>query len=136
QTVVIRQMVRDLNFNLQLVICPIVREPDGLAMSSRNAYLSPAQRRAAPVLHRALSAAKTAVERGERNGDALRRLLQKTVAAEPPARIDYVSVADPLTLLELATVEETALASMAVFFGTTRLIDNMLLEPASSPSDG
>ncbi len=125
QTVVIRRMVEDLNFNLQVVICPIVREADGLAMSSRNAYLSPAERAAATVLYRALSAAKAAFEAGERDGDALRRLMEETVAAEPLARLDYASVADPNTLAELARVEDAALFSMAVFIGKTRLIDNM-----------
>jgi len=125
QTVVIRRMVEDLNFNLDVVICPIVREADGLAMSSRNAYLSPAERKAATVLYRALSAAKAAFEGGERDGDALRRLMKETVAAEPLARLDYASVADPRTLSELATVRDAALFSMAVFIGKTRLIDNM-----------
>jgi len=127
QTVVIRQMVKDLNFNLDVVICPIVREPDGLALSSRNAYSTPPQRTTATVLYRALSAAKTAFEQGERNAESLRQIMLKTIAAESLARVDYVSVAHPLTLTELSTIEDAALCSMAVFVGTTRLIDNMIL---------
>lgn len=127
QTVVIQRMATDLNFNLEIVLCPTIREADGLAMSSRNAYLSAEQRVAATVLYRALSAAKAAFEAGERNGDALRRLMRDTIAAEPLARLDYVSVAHPTTLAELQTVEWGALFLLAVFFGQTRLIDNMLV---------
>lgn len=125
QTVVIQRMAADLNFNLEIVVCPTIREADGLAMSSRNAYLSAEQRAAATVLYRALSAAKASFEVGERNGDALRQLMRDTIAAEPLARLDYVSVAHPTTLAELQTVERGALFSLAVFFGHTRLIDNM-----------
>ena len=128
QAVVIRRMAQDLNFNLDLVICPTVREPDGLAMSSRNAYLSPAERAAAPVLYRALCGARSAFEAGERDGATLRRLMQEMIAAEPLARLDYVSVADPMTLAELKRVEAGALFSLAVFFGQTRLIDNVLID--------
>lgn len=127
QTVVIRQMVRDLNFDIDVVICPIVREADGLAMSSRNAYLNPDQREAATVLYRALQTAKSAFDQGERDGRVLRQLMRDTIAAEPLARMDYVSVAHPLTLTELDTIEKEALCSMAVFVGQTRLIDNLLL---------
>jgi pantoate--beta-alanine ligase len=130
QTVVLRQMVRDLNINLDFVVCPTVREPDGLAMSSRNVYLSPAERRAATVLYRALSAAQAAVSTGERQAEALRQLMTQTISAEPLARIDYVSAADPLTLRELTQVNSGVLLSTAVFFGRTRLIDNILV-PAS-----
>ncbi|MCB8926079.1 MAG: pantoate--beta-alanine ligase [Ardenticatenaceae bacterium] len=128
QTIVLRQMVRDLNFNLEMIIGPTGREADGLAMSSRNAYLSEADRAAAPVLYRALSAAQTAVAKGERSGDTLRKLLREMITAVPQARIDYVSVADPHTLEELELVEEGVLLSTAVFFGKTRLIDNILIE--------
>lgn len=127
QTVVIQRMVTDLNFNLEIIVCPTVREADGLALSSRNAYLSTEQRSAATVLYRALSAAKTAFEAGERNGDVLRQLMRDTIAAEPLARLDYVSVAHPTTLAELQMVERKALFSLAVFFGRMRLIDNMLV---------
>lgn len=128
QTVVLRRMVDDLNFNLEMVICPIVREEDGLALSSRNAYLSAEQRAAAPVLHRALLAVQSAFARGERFAPVLRALITDTVQAEPLARLDYASVADPVTLAEFTGLTgEKALFSMAVFFGKTRLIDNMLL---------
>lgn len=129
QAVVLRRMVDDLNFNLEMVICPIVREEDGLALSSRNAYLSAEQRAAAPVLHRALLAAKNAFECGERSARVLRALIADTVQAEPLARLDYASVADPLTLAEFTgPTGNKALFSVAVFFGKTRLIDNMPVE--------
>jgi pantoate--beta-alanine ligase len=127
QAVVLRQMVHDLNINLELVVCPIVREPDGLAMSSRNVYLSPAERTAATVLYRALSTAQAAVMEGQRDAETLRQLMTKVIVAEPLARIDYVSVADPTTLTELTQVASGVLLSMAVFIGRTRLIDNILL---------
>lgn len=128
QTVVLKQMVRDLNFNLEMVICPIVREADGLAMSSRNAYLSPEERQAATVLSQALRVAETTYHTGERNGRVLRQLMQDTINQQPTARIDYVSVADPNTLLELDELGSSVLFSTAVFFGKTRLIDNLLIE--------
>jgi pantoate--beta-alanine ligase len=127
QTVVIRRMVRDLNIRTEIVVVPTVREPDGLALSSRNAYLSPEERAAAPVLYRALEAARTLWEAGERNGAMLREHVQAVLAQEPLACVDYVSVADPLTLEELDTIGHAALVSLAVRFGKTRLIDNMLL---------
>lgn len=127
QVAVIRQMVRDLGFNLTIVAGPTVREPDGLAMSSRNVRLDPAQRAAAPVLCRALNAARQAWEQGERDADRLRALLAQIVSAEPLAVIDYVSVADPDTLDELHGAADRALLSMAVFFGEVRLIDNTVL---------
>lgn len=127
QTVVLRQMVRDLNFNVEMIICPTVREADGLAMSSRNAYLSPEQRQAATVLYRALTAASNAYAQGERGGNHLRQIITATVAAEPLARLDYASAAHPLTLQELEQVESSVLFSLAVFFGKTRLIDNMII---------
>jgi pantoate--beta-alanine ligase len=128
QTIVLRQMIRDLNFNLEMVIAPTMREPDGLAMSSRNALLSAENRAAAPVLFRALNAAKSAYEAGERSGEALRQIMRETITAVPQARIDYVSAADPRTLAEWDVVEEGVLLSTAVFFGQTRLIDNILIE--------
>lgn len=128
QGVVIRQMVRDLNFNLDVRICPIVREADGLAMSSRNRYLSAAERRAAGVLNRALRTAQLAYEAGERDANELRKIMAEIVAAEPLAKLDYISVAHPETLEELSTLNDGALCSMAVFIGKTRLIDNLILE--------
>ncbi len=127
QVVVIRQMARDLNFPLEIVVCPTVREPDGLALSSRNAYLNPEERRAATVLYRALSAAQKEFEAGQRDAEFLRAILSSTLAAEPLAREEYVSVADPETLTELETIAQGALLSMAVRIGKTRLIDNFLL---------
>jgi len=127
QAAVIRRMARDLNFPLEVVVCPTMREPDGLAMSSRNAYLNPEQRRAATVLFRALSAAKNAYEAGERDAEKLRAIMRTTLAAEPLAQMQYVSCADYDTLEELETVSGKALLSMAVFVGKTRLIDNFVL---------
>ena len=127
QVVVIKQMVLDLNFPVEIVVCPIVREPDGLAMSSRNAYLNPEQRQAATVLVRALTTAQAAFLDGERDATVLRRLMADTIDAEPLARRQYVSCADPATLQELDGPVERALLSMAVYLGRTRLIDNLLL---------
>lgn len=130
QTVVIRQMIRDLNFNLEMVICPTVREPDGLAMSSRNKYLTHDQRAAAPVLYAALSAAAAAWNDGLRDSRVLREIMQTTLDAEPLARPDYVSVADPESLVEYTDAVPAgagALLSLAVFLGATRLIDNILV---------
>ncbi|MEM7028093.1 MAG: pantoate--beta-alanine ligase [Chloroflexota bacterium] len=127
QTVVIQQMVADLNFNLDVIICPTVREADGLAMSSRNTYLTAEQRSAAPILYQALSQAEMAFKQGERDATILRQMMQNTLTKEPLANIDYLSVADPLTLVELSTIEHGALLSVAVFFGHTRLIDNVLV---------
>jgi pantoate--beta-alanine ligase len=127
QVTVIRQMVRDLNFPLEVVVCPTVREEDGLAMSSRNAYLDSEQRQAATVLYRALNAAKEAYDAGERDAEKLRALMRETIANEPLAEMQYVSCADYDTLQELDMVKGKALLSMAVFVGKTRLIDNMIL---------
>jgi len=127
QLAIIRRMVRDLCFPLEIKACPTVREPDGLAMSSRNGYLSPAEREAAVILYQALGAAKTAWGRGECDGDALRAVMTKTLAMEPMARPQYASVADPQTLEELSIAGQDALFSVAVFVGSTRLIDNFLL---------
>ena len=127
QVVVLRQMVRDLNFPLQIEVCPIVREPDGLAMSSRNTYLNPAQRMAATVLFQSLTNAKEAYESGERQAEELRRIMAETLAAEPLANPEYVSVAHPAHLDELEGVVDGALLSMAIYVGNTRLIDNMIL---------
>lgn len=127
QVAVIRRMVLDLNFPLEVIVCPTRREADGLALSSRNAYLTPAQRRAAPVLFRALNAAQTAYAAGEHQGDELRRILRETLAGEPLALPQYVSAAHPLTLEEVDEITDGVLLSMAVYVGKTRLIDNVLL---------
>ncbi len=127
QVIVIRQMVRDLNFPLEVVVCPTVREPDGLAMSSRNTYLTPEQRAAAAVLYRALCAARAAWLAGEHDGERLRQIMAAVLAAEPLARVEYVSAADPATLAELGDAGRGVLLSMAVRIGRARLIDNLLL---------
>jgi pantoate--beta-alanine ligase len=128
QAAVIRQMTRDLSYPIEIVVCPIVREPDGLAMSSRNVYLDPEQRKAATVLSRSLRAAKEAYENGERDAEKLRRKMKEVLAEEPLAQVQYVSCADYDTLEELNAVTGKALLSMAVFIGKTRLIDNVVLE--------
>lgn len=128
QAAVIRQMVRDLNFPIEIVVCPIVREPDGLAMSSRNVYLDPEQRKAATILYRSLTEAKEAYDKGERNAETLRRIMKDVLTSEPLAEVQYVSCADYETLEELGDVKRKALLSMAVFIGKTRLIDNFVLE--------
>ena len=127
QATVIRQMTRDLNFPIEIVVCPIIREPDGLAMSSRNVYLDPEERKAATVLYRSLNAAKNVYENGERNAKKLRQIMREVIASEPVAQMQYVSCADYDTLEELETVTGKTLLSMAVFLGKTRLIDNFVL---------
>ncbi|MDP1713620.1 MAG: pantoate--beta-alanine ligase [Anaerolineales bacterium] len=127
QAAVIRQMTRDLNFPIEIVICPTMREADGLAMSSRNEYLNADERQAATVLFRALSAAKEAYEAGEREGEAIRRKMKEVLVREPLAQMQYVSCADYDTLEELAVIKGKVLLSMAVFFGKTRLIDNFVV---------
>jgi pantoate--beta-alanine ligase len=127
QIAVIRRMVQDLSFPVDVVACPTVREKDGLALSSRNVYLGPDERRAAPVLHRALEAARAAFEAGERAAGRLRAILAETLAGEPLVVPDYVSVADAATLAELERVEGAALVSLAARIGKTRLIDNVVL---------
>ena len=125
--VVIKKMVSDLNIDLEIVAVPTVREPDGLAMSSRNTYLDPEERKAALVLWKALSLAQELWSKGEKNAERLRQEMSAVIQKEPRARIDYVSVADPDTLEELSQIEGAALISMAVRIGKTRLIDNVIL---------
>jgi pantoate--beta-alanine ligase len=131
QLQVIRRMVADLDLPVEIVSCPTVREPDGLALSSRNTYLSPQERQAATVLWRALSRTQELFQQGERDAEALRRAIARVIASEPMARPDYISVADAETLEELTTIEGPALASLAVRIGATRLIDNMTLAVGS-----
>ncbi len=128
QAAVIRRLAADLNFPIQVVVCPIAREPDGLAMSSRNVYLDPQERQAATILYRALCAAKAQFDAGERNAGKFRATMSVMLATELLARLEYVSAADPDTLVELERVERRVLLSMAVQIGTTRLIDNLVLE--------
>lgn len=127
QVAVIHQMTQDLNFQIEIVVCPIVREPDGLAMSSRNVYLDPEQRKAATVLFRALSAAKEVYDKGERDPGMLRQIMTEVLASEALVQVQYVSCADYDTLEELEIINGKALLSMAVFLGKTRLIDNLVL---------
>ncbi len=127
QATVIRRMVADLNFPIEVVVCPIVREADGLAKSSRNTYLNEAQRKAATVLFRSLTAAVEAFGSGQQEADTLRDTMSTVLAGEPLAQVQYVSVADPDTLEELSGEIKRALLSMAVFVGETRLIDNMVV---------
>jgi pantoate--beta-alanine ligase len=128
QAIVIRKMASDLNMDLRVVTLPTVREPDGLAMSSRNTYLSPEQRQAATVLFRALSLARQYHDNGEKDAAKIRREMTALILQEPLANVDYVSIADNETLEELDMVKVPALVSMAVKIGNTRLIDNTVLE--------
>jgi pantoate--beta-alanine ligase len=127
QLAVITKMVRDLDLTVGIRACPTVRETDGLAMSSRNVYLTPEERAAAPALHRALSAGRHRWEAGERDAEALRQAVRSVLASEPAIRVDYVSVADPQTCRELERVEGPALLSLAAFLGKARLIDNVVV---------
>lgn len=139
QTIVIKRMAADLNLPTEIIVCPTLREADGLALSSRNIYLDAEHRRAAPVLYRALTAAKNAFDQGERSGDQLRAIMRGIIEAEPLAQLDYVSAADATTLQELgphpgpppsqtAATGEGALLSLAVRVGQPRLIDNFLYQ--------
>ncbi len=127
QAAVIRQMTRDLSYPIDIVICRTQREADGLAMSSRNAYLTTDQRKAADILYRALLAAQTAFDDGEKNAETLRQIVKDVLATEHQAQLQYVSCADYDTLKELDTLSGKALLSLAVFIGKTRLIDNFIL---------
>ena len=127
QAAIIRMMVRDLNFDIQVVISPIIREPDGLAMSSRNAYLTPEQRKQAAVLYRALMRVQTLADRGERRAAELIRAGEEVIRDEPRAKLDYLEVVDPDTLEPVADVSGGALVAVAAVVGATRLIDNILL---------
>lgn len=130
QIAVLKKMVRDLHFGLELVVCPIVREPDGLAMSSRNRYLSAEERRQALVLHRALQAAEQLVAKGERSATALLEAARKVLDQEPLVRVDYCKLVDPNTLDNVSSLRSTTLLAIAAFVGNTRLIDNALLHSA------
>jgi pantoate--beta-alanine ligase len=125
QALVVKRMVQDLNFNLEVVVCPIVRETDGLAMSSRNANLTSDNRKRAVCLYEALMAAKDLFESGERHAGTIRKKMMQRIEPVEGARVDYVSVAHPVTLEELDQIETDALISLAVFMGDVRLIDNI-----------
>ena len=128
QLAVLRKMVRDLRFDLQIVGCPIVREPDGLAMSSRNRYLSAEEREQALVLSRALLAASDLVAGGETSSAPLLAAMRAVFAAEPGARVDYITVVDPDTLLPIEDITSGGMLAVAAYFGTTRLLDNVLTQ--------
>lgn len=130
QVAVLRRMVRDLDLPVELAICPIVREADGLAMSSRNRYLSPEERRQALVLSRALHTAEALVQKGERNAALLLETMRGVFATETAVKVDYLAVVDAETLLPMEDVRAGALVAVAAYVGTTRLIDNILLPPA------
>jgi pantoate--beta-alanine ligase len=128
QLVVIKKMVADLNMNLEVIAVPTVREPDGLAMSSRNVYLNPEERKSATVLYKAVMLAQKLRDKGETNADLIRKEMTSLIQREPHAdRIDYVSIADAETLEELARIDRPAVVSLAVKIGKPRLIDNMIL---------
>ena len=127
QAVIIRRMVRDLGFNVEIVVCPIVREPDGLALSSRNAYLDPRQRKQATVLYRSLMRVQSLADRGERDSARLIAAALDVFKEEPETRLDYLEIVDRETLDPVANTSKGALVAVAAFVGTTRLIDNIVL---------
>lgn len=127
QAAILRRMVHDLNFPVEIVVCPIVREPDGLAMSSRNAYLNAEQRRSALVLHRALQDVQKRFEQGERSAPALIEIGKRVLAQESNVHLDYLEIVDPDTLDPVTEVKQKALVAVAAFLGSTRLIDNIVL---------
>jgi pantoate--beta-alanine ligase len=128
QALVIKKMAIDLNMNLKVIVCPTVREADGLAMSSRNVYLSTEQRQTAPVLYKSLQLAKELFTNGEKNAEVILGQMTALIQKEPLGKIDYISISDTETLAPLKTIKKAALVSMAVKFGNTRLIDNVILE--------
>jgi pantoate--beta-alanine ligase len=129
QVAVLRRMVKDLNFPVEIVVCPIVREPDGLAMSSRNAYLSPQERKSALLLYRSLTEVERRFAQGERNPADLIAVGKSVLAQEPAVRLDYFSIVDPDTLTPVVELAGKTLVAVAAFVGSTRLIDNAVLVP-------
>jgi len=127
QALVIKRMVQDLNFDIRIIIAPIVREPDGLAMSSRNKYLSPAERQDALVLYRALQKAQSSIRNGETDAAIVIQAMTGMIAAIESARIDYVQIVDAETLETVNRIQGSVLVALAVFIGRTRLIDNIIL---------
>jgi len=128
QALLVRRLTEDLDLGTRIVLCPTVREPDGLALSSRNAYLTRTQRRAAPVLYAALLAGREAIGKGVRSGAKIRQIMRRTVAREPLARVDYLTACDPTTLKPLARVTDAAVLLGAIRIGRARLIDNVLVK--------
>jgi pantoate--beta-alanine ligase len=127
QVLVVQKMVAELNMDLEVVVLPTVREADGLAMSSRNSYLNPAERQAAPVLYRALQMTRALFTSGETDARVLRECMRQMIMSEPSTEIDYLSIAHPFTLEEMAVLKPPVLVSLAVRIGKTRLIDNLVL---------
>ncbi|MEJ2477588.1 MAG: pantoate--beta-alanine ligase, partial [Desulfobacterales bacterium] len=132
QLLVIRRMVQDLNFNTEIIGAPIVREKDGLAMSSRNAYLTSEQRPAALTLYRSLVQARKRVETGERDAAQILKEVRDLITAQPETDIDYLSICDPETLIDVERIDRPALMALAVKVGKTRLIDNTILAASST----
>lgn len=135
QARLITQMAHDLNLDTEIVVCPIVREPDGLAFSSRNVYLNPDERKAATVLYRALEATKGELARGVRDGLHLKDVLQRTISKERLAAADYAEIVDAESFEPVLRISKACHVLLAVFIGKTRLIDNLYVEPKSSDSD-
>ncbi len=135
QSRLITQMARDLNLDTEIVVCPPVREPDGLALSSRNVYLNKEERQAATVLYRSLEAAKSELASGVRDALQLQAVLQRTLGAERHARVDYREIVDAETFEPVVRVSKPCYVLLAVFIGKTRLIDNLYIEPNSSNSE-
>lgn len=129
QTVVIKRLVRDLNFPVKIVVCPTVREKDGLAMSSRNRYLSSEERNASRVLFKALQKGRERIQEGERDSAAVRDAMTLLIQEQPPARIEYAAIVHPDTLMEVTQIEGPVVLLLAVWIGKTRLIDNLLVKP-------
>jgi pantoate--beta-alanine ligase len=130
QSTIIRRMVRDLNIPVEVVVCPIVRQPDGLAMSSRNAYLDPAQRKSALVLNGSLATVQEKFDRGERNPQSLIEAGKQVIAGDGAVRLDYFEIVDPETLDAVSDLSRPVLVAVAAFVGNARLIDNLVLSPA------
>jgi pantoate--beta-alanine ligase len=128
QLVIIRRMIADLNLDVEIVRLPILREPDGLAMSSRNTYLTPEERKAATVLYRALQHTQKRIDQGERKSKTLIKEIREIIESEPLARLDYISITDMTDLKELKTLKGKCLIALAVYFGSTRLIDNIIVD--------
>lgn len=128
QLAIIKRMVRDLNFDIQIVGCPIVREKDGLAKSSRNVYLNEEERKAATILNKSLSKAKEVLDKGERNTSIVKNIITEIISSEKLAKIDYVEIVDAISMKEVKYVETTVLIALAVYVGKTRLIDNFTFE--------
>ncbi|HET6267950.1 MAG TPA: pantoate--beta-alanine ligase [Acidobacteriota bacterium] len=129
QFYIVQRMVRDMNMDVEMIRIPTVREADGLAMSSRNAYLTPDERKAAPVLFRALEHARTLIEKGERKSKTILKEMRDIIEKEPLAKIDYIAVTDNVDLKDVKTIKGKTLISVAATFGNTRLIDNLIIEP-------